>query len=93
MNNYALVNSGESTWTLTLSPNPVQNKLEIQLSNIYGATSISVIDIMGRKLSTQQINISGSNKVNFNTTNLKSALYFIQVTNNNQTEYLKFIKQ
>jgi hypothetical protein len=80
-------------WNFTISPNPVRSLLKIQINNLHGNTNVSLIDLTARKLGGQQINASGSDVLNFNTANLNKGLYIIQVINNGQSEYLKFVKE
>ena len=88
-----LINTDKTKWVLNVSPNPVQTKLRVHFENIYGATSISVIDITGRILTTQQITASGNNDLNFNTGTLSSGTYFIQVMQSGKKMHLQFVKE
>jgi len=88
-----LINTDKTKWVLNVSPNPVQTKLKVHFENIYGATSISVIDITGRILTTQQITASGNNDLNFNTGTLSSGTYFIQVMQSGKKMHLQFVKE
>jgi hypothetical protein len=89
----AKINSNETKWVLNINPNPVQTKLNVHLANIYGATSVAVIDMMGRILATQQITASGNNDLDFNTGTLSSGIYFIQVMHNGKKMHLQFVKE
>lgn len=91
--NIVLINITKAGWSLAVSPNPVQNKLKLQLNNIYGVTNITLIDITGKKLLAQKINASGNDEVIFNTSALSAGIYFIEVMNNAQKAHLKFVKQ
>ena len=82
-----------SVSNFTISPNPVRNLLKVELNNLYGNTNVSLFDIVGKRLISQQVNASGSDVLNFNTGNLNGGLYIIQVINNGQGEYLKFVKE
>lgn len=89
----ALISADKLKWVLNINPNPVQTKLNVHLANIYGATSVSVIDMMGRILATQQITASGNNDLNFNTGTLSSGIYFIQVMQSGKKMHLQFVKE
>ena len=91
--NDALISADKSKWVLNVTPNPVQTKLTVHIKNIYGATSISVVDITGKTLATQQIQASGNNDLIFNTGILSSGIYFIQVMHNGEKMHLRFVKQ
>jgi len=88
-----LINTDKTKWVLNVSPNPVQTKLKVHFENIYGAISISVTDITGRILTTQQITASGNNDLNFNTGTLSSGTYFIQVMQSGKKMHLQFVKE
>ena len=76
-----------------LYPNPVSNKLTIELGNVaYKTIKLQVIDINGRLIYDKQHAITDFT-IGYDATNLKSGLYFIRLTQKNGAKNtLKFIK-
>jgi hypothetical protein len=91
--NVVLINLNKTGWNFTISPNPVFSNLKVQLNNLYGITNVSIIDITGRKIKTQQLSATGNNELHFNVNSLANGLYFVRVFNSNHSEYIKFLKQ
>lgn len=92
-NNDADINLKDASLSFIINPNPVQNILNIHLKNAAGNTSISIIDITGRKLKTQQINASGNYDLSFNVSTLPAGIYIAEVMHNDKKLHLKFVKQ
>jgi hypothetical protein len=93
MSNIISIDINKSGWNFKISPNPVGNLLQVRLNNLYGKTNVMIIDLAGRKLSSQEVNASGNDVLNFKTDNLNAGFYTIQVVHNGQSMYLKFVKQ
>jgi len=76
-----------------LYPNPVSNKLNIELGSVaYKTIKMQVVDINGRLIYDKQRDINDS-KISFDTTYLKSGLYFIRLIQKNGIKNtFKFIK-
>ncbi|TBX69890.1 T9SS type A sorting domain-containing protein [Flavobacterium silvisoli] len=76
----------ESNLIVTISPNPANDKLNIQTES--DIKDISVYDILGKKVS---INLISVNQIDL--TRLLNGLYFIKITAENNAVFLtKFIK-
>lgn len=76
-----------------LYPNPVSNKLNIELGSVaYQTIEMQVVDMDGRLIYDKQHDINDS-KISFDTAYLKSGLYFIRLTQKDGiTNTFKFIK-
>jgi uncharacterized delta-60 repeat protein len=86
-NNAAIVNK-----KISLFPNPTSNILTITGLDLHAPTTISIIDNDGKVIS-KTISANQSNYT-VNVSNLKSGMYFLQLTENGKTTtVLKFLKQ
>jgi hypothetical protein len=92
-NNNVDVNLTDPMLSFTINPNPVQNILRVRLSNAFGKTIVSILDMTGRKLATQEINAWGNNSLFFDVSKLTSGIYNADVLNNGKKLHLKFVKQ
>jgi len=74
-------------------PNPVKNKLNINLGNISNQeVELQIVDICGRTIYNNQ-HLIKDNKISYSTAALNSGLYFIKLNfNNGTTNSFKFIK-
>ena len=83
----------KTNYGVHLYPNPVSNKLTIELGNVaYKTIKLQVIDINGRLIYDKQHAITDFT-IGYDATNLKSGLYFIRLTQKNGAKNtLKFIK-
>ena len=79
-----------SNENLDVFPNPVANELIINTSQ-FDAGQISIYDMVGKKIETQ--NFVGQKQTRLNTETLPSGTYMIQVKSGNQTHQTKFIKK
>lgn len=89
------VKSEKSIDYLTIIPNPVLNNAEINFNSaINGITRIQVIDITGKQVYSESINVNeGANRFILNTDNYNKGLYFLIISNEFGTEKLKFVKE
>jgi para-nitrobenzyl esterase len=67
----------------SLSPNPVQGEIKLSLKNTSKGYSVNISDQLGRKV-FEQTNLSQSS-LQIPRGNLKTGLYFVTVTSNEQT--------
>ena len=72
----------------TFYPNPVNNKLTVEAHEALG--TVEIYNLMGALMFSQK---GCSNKVEINTANLPSGIYFIRLTNNKVSETRRFIKE
>ncbi|MFN7013611.1 MAG: T9SS type A sorting domain-containing protein [Bacteroidia bacterium] len=79
----------------SIIPNPVLNNAEINFnSSINGTGKIQIIDMTGKVIFNESINLNeGSNKFLFNTSNLSKGIYFMMILNDFDNEKLKFVKE
>ncbi|MBR4468441.1 MAG: T9SS type A sorting domain-containing protein [Bacteroidales bacterium] len=83
------VGVGEQTGKdITLYPNPVNDKLTIEAEAALG--TIEIYNLMGALVFSQK---GCANKVEINTSELQSGIYFIRMTNDNASETRRFVKE
>ena len=80
---------GEQTGNnLVLYPNPVNNKLTIEAQEALG--TVEIYNLMGALVYSQK---NCANKVEINTSDLQSGIYFIRLTNDKTSETRRFVKE
>lgn len=75
-------------------PNPATNTLNL-LCNALGQSksmAIEIMDVSGREVMHENINIAGSNLMPIDISSLAGGIYFIKVLTDRSSETLKFIK-
>ena len=83
------VGIGEQTGNnITLYPNPVNDKLTIEAESALG--TVEIYNLMGALVYSQK---GCANKVEINTSELQSGIYFIRMTNDNASETRRFVKE
>ena len=83
------VGVGEQTGNnITLYPNPVNDKLTIEAEATLG--TVEIYNLMGALVYSQK---GCTNKVEINTSDLQSGIYFIRMTNDNASETRRFVKE
>ena len=83
------VGIGEQTGNnITLYPNPVNDKLTIEAETALG--TVDIYNLMGALVYSQK---GCTNKVEINTSELQSGIYFIRMTNDNASETRRFVKE
>ena len=73
---------------ITLYPNPVNDKLTIEAESALG--TVEIYNLMGALVYSQK---GCTNKVEINTSDLQSGIYFIRMTNDNASETRRFVKE
>ena len=73
---------------LVLYPNPVNDKLTIEADEALG--TVEIYNLMGALVYNQK---SCSSKVEINTADLQSGIYFIRMTNDKMSETRRFVKK
>ena len=73
---------------ITLYPNPVNDKLTIEAEAALG--TVEIYNLMGALVYSQK---GCANKVEINTSDLQSGIYFIRMTNDNASETRRFVKE
>ena len=83
------VGVGEQTGKdITLYPNPVNDKLTIEAKQALG--TVEIYNLMGALVYSQK---GCTNKVDINTSDLQSGIYFIRMTNDRMSETRRFVKE
>ncbi len=88
--NTALNEHPESNFLL--SPNPVNNLLEINLKNMEGPISIVISNITGQYIKNQHIQHRSNTSYSVDVTDLQSGVYIITITGPQSTSSERFIK-
>lgn len=83
------VNSFSETTTISLYPNPAQDKLTIKLNYFEPSLEMNITDILGKKIHSQKLD---GLSTSINTTSLKSGVYIVNIINENQIISQRFIK-
>ena len=73
---------------ITLYPNPVNDKLTIEAEATLG--TVEIYNLMGALVYSQK---GCTNKVEVNTSDLQSGIYFIRMTNDKASETRRFVKE
>ena len=80
---------GEQSGSQTLIyPNPVSNKLTVENQEALG--TVEIYNLMGAKVYSQK---GCGNKVEINTADMPSGIYFIRMTSNKVSETRRFVKE
>lgn len=74
---------------LLIYPNPAKESISIRLEN--KANNLQVIDVAGRVIINRNNLSEGTHKLNL--TEINTGIYFIKVSNENETKVERFIKQ
>jgi WD40 repeat protein len=85
-----------SEQTEIVFPNPATGKVNINLSNTtIQNLKITIYDLQGRNISTQQANEQqfGQQNINFDCTTLQNGVYFIQVQGERISKTFKLVKE
>ena len=78
----------EHSNTLLIYPNPVKDKLTIEMQDALG--NVEIFNLMGTLVYSQK---NCSNKLEIQTTGLQSGLYFIRLTTDKVSKTLRFVKE
>lgn len=76
---------------IVLFPNPVSEKFTLTGLSDFGVASIAIYNMEGKLIQTVDNNNQSS--VDVATASLQNGMYFVNITHNNGTEVLKFIKE
>ena len=72
----------------SIYPNPVNDKLTIEAQGAIG--TVEIYNLMGALVYSQK---GCANKVEINTSDLQSGIYFIRMTNDRMSETRRFVKE
>jgi hypothetical protein len=89
-----IIDYNSSSVNLTLYPNPVTDQLNIGLnSSLSGQVTVSVLNLMGQVIQTNEIvNGSSQKMITVNTASLPKGLYFVQLNCEGQIVTGRFVK-
>ena len=89
------VNHSNAIQELAIDPNPVTSSSRISFNSAYrGTFHLQIFDLSGRKMSAQNIEVAkGANRKLINTENIPSGMYFVVLTSEGNSEYVKFVKR
>ncbi|MEM6698028.1 MAG: T9SS type A sorting domain-containing protein [Bacteroidota bacterium] len=92
--NLVLESRNTNLYAIQLSPNPVQNQLQVQLqSNVASAAELKILSLDGKILLEQQQSLfEGQNDLNINVEPLAVGTYFLQILTETGVEQVKFVK-
>jgi len=76
--------------TISSFPNPVKNILTVDLNSYSNAVQARVYDILGNSIKIEPI---PGNELKYNTADLKSGIYFIEVKDGKNLYVIRFIKE
>lgn len=66
---------------LSIYPNPASEELHISVENLTGQAEVSLTDLQGRVLISQEIILDGKSEVKLNLNSISSGTYFIEINN------------
>lgn len=70
---------------ITAYPNPAVNTISIPFNNKEGNATINIVDVTGKIVSTQSVNLTNVNTLQLDVTNIESGMYVFNVTYENGT--------
>ncbi len=74
---------------LNIYPNPVTNKINIETALDLQNATLKIVNSLGEIVTKKQLN----SDTDFDVSNLKNGVYFLNIVSNNFTVFRKFIKQ
>jgi hypothetical protein len=92
-NSVSTITPPSSKKTAEIGPNPVQNKLRINLSNSpLTSLNIGITNSIGERIISKDVNTFSNNSFDLNVENLSAGIYFMQLNFDNKREVHKIIK-
>lgn len=77
-----------------LYPNPANSNLQLEIASQKPNTfTVSIVDIVGQIVTTQEIHSSGHNTVSFDVANLAKGEYLVRLIDDEGSTCLRFLKQ
>lgn len=83
--------NGSNDGLVNIYPNPVENNLTLNLSQLNSACTISIVNILGEEVFTEYMDTQVNSK-EINASNLTSGVYFLKIVSGNNTLTKKFNK-
>lgn len=78
---------------LQIFPNPAKDILHVQVTGSNENAVLQIVDLTGRKLKEQRINVDGTTSVSVDINDLPKGMYNLLLKTNSKTEHQKFVKQ
>ena len=80
---------------IVISPNPVHDNIHVVLQSLASSqTTLQVSDMTGKMLSVQTFKASeGTNHINLPAASLSKGVYVLKVIQNNNIQFIKFVKE
>lgn len=77
-----------------ISPNPVQNKMNIYFSNNTNDLDVSIYDLTGRRVFYKpSYSLNGNTSIELDVSYLNSGLYLVNITNNEVNVIKRVLKR
>lgn len=86
----SLLDQKENSFNLIVYPNPVTSELTIRATNSLINSKVQIMNAIGSIIYSNTIS---NDTTTVNTSEFSSGVYVIQISNTNNTQILKFIKQ
>ena len=81
------------TTNYTISPNPINNQINILASKNNNNVQVNLFDLQGKLILTQVVNfVKGTNMLDFNASSLNSGMYRLELKNSSELHSLKILK-
>lgn len=88
------INSTSNTWTASLYPNPANNNFTLSLQgNSNSNIQFEVVNMLGQQIDLPFNEIAVGHLWNFNSESLSAGVYWVKVSVNNSSSYLKLVKE
>ncbi len=85
---------GGDNKSITISPNPVLNKFQLNLSKNLKPVKIKILTVSGTVINKIESSALQGNAISIDVNNLAAGLYFLQITTENgELQVVKFLKQ
>lgn len=79
VSNDASIGSYENIVDITPYPNPAVSVLNIPVGNLDGAASLEIVDVTGRTVKNENVNINGSKTLSVDVTNIPNGTYLFNM--------------
>jgi hypothetical protein len=90
LGNSAGINESRNSSNISVFPNPATDIITIEITGIFKASYLSIMNIEGQQVITRQIK---EPQTQLDISNLPSGVYFVKLTNDKTVKVGKMIKQ
>ena len=91
--NIVVVNYNTSTNLFKIFPNPANNILNVMIYGTNENATLQIMDMTGRKIREQQINLNGNTFFSIDISNLAKGTYNLLLKSGSMNEQKKFVKE